>query len=50
MEIKTAIREFIAEAKRNVKTRERQQRLLEKGKKVIHREMAKEWKANLKVL
>ncbi len=48
MEIKTAIREFIAEAKRNVKIKGQQQRLLEQGKKAIRREMAKEWKEKLR--
>ena len=48
MDAKGAVKEFIAEAKRNVKLREQQQRLIEQGKKAIHREMAKEWKGNLK--
>lgn len=48
MEIKTAIREFIAEAKRNVKMREQQKELLERSRKAIQKEMAKEWKGKLK--
>ncbi len=48
MEIKSAIREFIAEAKRNMRIKEQQQRLLEQGKKAIHKEMAREWKGKLK--
>ena len=48
MEIKTAVKEFIAEAKRNVKLKAQQQRLIEQGKKAIHREMAKEWKEKIK--
>lgn len=50
MEIKTAIKEFIAEAKRNVKLKAQQQKLLERNKQLIHKEMAKEWKGKLKVL
>ena len=48
MDAKEAVREFIAEARRNVKLREQQQKLLEQSKKAIHKEIAKEWKTKLK--